>query len=288
MAKKQKGHRANKPNDSFGTINNDNLYKNKYREEVDKDDDEEEVKATEDTGPVESEETTATQEQSSDSFAQKKTAEVDYKKRYDDLKRHYDQKVAEFKEATQKVESKKQTIEETGNMEVFRSKYPDVYNAVEQLSTAKAEDKIASLKEEIETLKGNEKNLQKQKAYEELLRLQPNFETLKTDDKFLEWLGQQPESISNGIYNNNTDARWASRVVDLYKADTGSKPARVNKNSDAASSVTTPTSRDVNTKGGSDKIWKASEIERMKSWEFEKFEKEIDKARSEGRIDLSS
>ena len=90
------------------------------------------------------------------------------------------------------------------------------------------------------------------------------------------------------IYNNNTDARWASRVVDLYKADTGSKPARVNKNSDAASSVTTPTSRDVNTKGGSDKIWKASEIERMKSWEFEKFEKEIDKARSEGRIDLSS
>jgi len=288
MAKKQKGHRANKPNDSFGTINNDNLYKNKYREEVDKDDDEEEVKATEDTGPVESEETTATQEQSSDSFAQKKTAEVDYKKRYDDLKRHYDQKVAEFKEATQKVESKKQTIEETGNMEVFRSKYPDVYNAVEQLSTAKAEDKIASLKEEIEALKGNEKNLQKQKAYEELLRLQPNFETLKTDDKFLEWLGQQPESISNGIYNNNTDARWASRVVDLYKADTGSKPARVSKNSDAASSVTTPTSRDVNTKGGSDKIWKASEIERMKSWEFEKFEKEIDKARSEGRIDLSS
>ena len=63
---------------------------------------------------------------------------------------------------------------------------------------------------------------------------------------------------------------------------------KVNKNSDAASSVTTPTSRDVNTKGGSDKIWKASEIERMKSWEFEKFEKEIDKARSEGRIDLSS
>ena len=287
MAKKQKGHRANKPNDSFGTINNNNLYKNKYREEVDKDDDEE-VKATEDTGPVESEETTATQEQSSDSFAQKKTAEVDYKKRYDDLKRHYDQKIEEFKKASATVPSQEQPIQPTGNMEVFRNKYPDVYEAVEQLSSSKAEDKIASLKEEIETLKGKEKNLQKEKAYEELLRLQPNFETLKTDEKFLEWLGQQPESISNGIYNNNTDARWASRVVDLYKADTGSKPARVNKNSDAASSVTTPTSRDVNTKGGSDKIWKASEIERMKSWEFEKFEKEIDKARSEGRIDLSS
>ena len=39
--KKMKGVRANKPNDSFGTVNNDALYKNKYREEVDKDDDDE-------------------------------------------------------------------------------------------------------------------------------------------------------------------------------------------------------------------------------------------------------
>ena len=40
MAKQVKGARAFKPNDSFGVINNPNLYKNKYREEVDKDDDE--------------------------------------------------------------------------------------------------------------------------------------------------------------------------------------------------------------------------------------------------------
>lgn len=38
---KARGHRANKVNDSFGTINNDALYKGKYREEVYKDDDEE-------------------------------------------------------------------------------------------------------------------------------------------------------------------------------------------------------------------------------------------------------
>ena len=120
-----------------------------------------------------------------------------------------------------------------------------------------------------------------------MLRLQPDFNTLKADEKFLEWLSQQPESISNGIYNNNTDAKWASRVVDLYKADSGSKGTRLNKKADAASSVSSPTPREISSKGGNEKVWKASEIERMKPWEFEKYEKEIDKARSEGRLDLS-
>ena len=145
------------------------------------------------------------------------------------------------------------------------------------------EDKILVndlLKKEIE-------NLKKEKAYEELLRLQPDFDTLKADEKFLEWLSQQPESISNGIYNNNTDAKWASRVVDLYKADSGSKGTQLSKKADAASSVSSPTPREISSKGGNEKVWKASEIERLKPCEFEKFEKEIDKARSEGRLDLS-
>ena len=42
---KPKGHRANKPNDSFGTVNDDSLYRGKYREEVYKDEDEEVVEA---------------------------------------------------------------------------------------------------------------------------------------------------------------------------------------------------------------------------------------------------
>ena len=284
-SKKVKGARANKPNDSFGTINNNDLYKNsQYSKDLDKDDEEVEQSEEENTGPVEE---TATQEkESSESFAAKKE-EVDYKKRYDDLKRHYDQKIEEFKKSSAKVESEKQTLKATGNLEVFRSKYPDVYEAVEQLSSAKADSQIASLKEEIDSLKGNEKNLKKEKAYEELLRLQPDFDTLKADEKFLEWLSQQPESISNGIYNNNTDAKWASRVVDLYKADSGSKGTQLSKKADAASSVSSPTPREISSKGGNEKVWKASEIERLKPWEFEKFEKEIDKARSAGRLDLS-
>ena len=53
MAKQVKGARANKPNDSFGVINNPNLYKNKYREEVDKEDEDEVEAKAEDVGTQE-------------------------------------------------------------------------------------------------------------------------------------------------------------------------------------------------------------------------------------------
>ena len=54
------------------------------------------------------------------------------------------------------------------------------------------------------------------------------------------------------------------------------------------SSVQAPQAREVTTDGKNKKVWKASEIERMKPWDFEKFEKDIDQARVEGRIDFSS
>jgi len=112
---------------------------------------------------------------------------------------------------------------------------------------------------------------------------------LKSNEEFLEWLGKQPESISNGIYKNNTDAQWASRVVDLYHSDIGKgKSTKSKKGEDAAINVTSSTSREVTTEKGQKRIWKVSEIQSLKPWDFEKVEKEIDQARSEGRIDFQN
>ena len=57
----------------------------------------------------------------------------------------------------------------------------------------------------------------------------------------------------------------------------------------AADSVTTRKSREVNVEAnGGEKIWKASEIGRLKPHEFEAIEAELDKAKAEGRIDLNN
>ena len=298
MAKKVRGHRANKPNDSFGTINSETLYRGKYRDEVYKEEDDEAEESVEaqDADPQE-----ATPQEQADSFVETKKEEThDYKKRYDDLKRHYDEKVGEFKTEienlrrtmTQHAEemprgvSPPKTAEE---LEEFKQRYPDVFEVVQTVSSLQTESQVAQLREELGSIKEREQELEKQKAFEELLRLQPDFNEIKTDEKFLAWLEEQPTSISDGIYKNNKDARWAARVVDLYKADVGLTTKKKTKSSSAAEAVTKTPVREVRTEATDGKrIWKASEIGRMKPWEFEKNEAELDTARAEGRIDYNS
>jgi len=298
---KARGHRANKANDSFGTINNDALYKGKYREEVYKDDEEESKVEAQDADPVE--EAATQQEEKGESFVEAKkesNEDHDYKKRYDDLKRHYDSKVDEFKG---EIESLRKTMTDRAaemprgvtpprtmeELEEFKERYPDVFEVVQTVSSMQTESQVAKLREEIGTIQEREKELEKQKAYEQLLRAHPDFNELKTDEKFLAWLEEQPSSIADGIYKNSTDSKWAARVVDLYKADTGLTKKKKTRNSSAADAVTKTPARDVNTDATGDrKIWKASQIAKMKPWEFEKFENEIDQARTEGRIDLNS
>jgi len=292
---KPKGHRANKANDSFGTINDNNLYRGKYREEVYQDEDE--VATVED--PSQEEATPETQEDVS--FAKpREESDTDYKKRYDDLKRHYDSKLEEWKKEREEISSAQQVGREQGlsnaqlpktpeELDEFKQKYPDVYAIVETVSSLQAENKVKTLKEEVETLKGREKDLKVQGAYKELLSAHPDFPQIKADEKFLMWLDEQPQSIADGIYKNNTDAKWAIRVLDLYKADNGiGKKTKKSRDVDPAAVVTRTATKDVTGEVQTDKkIWKASEIGRLKPWEFEKIEKEIDAARAEGRIDYS-
>ena len=297
---KARGHRANKVNDSFGTINNDSLYKGKYRDEVYKEEDEESNVEAQDADPVEQ---AATQQEQSESFVEAKkepSEDHDYKKRYDDLKRHYDSKVDEFKG---EIENLRKTMTDRAaemprgvtpprtqeELDEFKERYPDVFEVVQTVSSMQTESQVAKLRQELGTIQEREKELEKQKAYEQLLRAHPDFSELKTDEKFLAWLEEQPSSIADGIYKNSTDSKWAARVIDLYKADTGLTKKKKTKDASAADAVTKTPARDVNTDAiGDKKIWKASQIAKMKPWEFEKMEAELDQARTEGRIDLNS
>jgi len=290
MAKQVRGHRANKPNDSFGTINNETLYKGNYRSEVYKDDEE-------DTPEVEASEEAEVTGKNEESFVESKqeSPNHDYKKRYDDLKRHYDSKLSEFEtEKQQLLQASQQnnvplpkTVEE---LEKFREEYPDVYGVVETVAAMQAEERTKQLQSELQEIQEREKETVVQSAYRELMNNHPDFNEIKEDEKFLTWLGEQPESISDGIYKNNTDARWASRVLDLYKADAGiSKKRQAKSNEAAATAIKSPKAKDVSSEAtGDKKIWKASQIAKMKPWEFEKHEAELDQARNEGRIDLNS
>jgi hypothetical protein len=292
MAKqKVRGHRANKPNDSFGTVNDEGLYRGKYRDEVYEDDDDNVEVETQQEEPEEKEAT---------SFVQgSEERDHDYKKRYDDLKRHYDEKVQAFKQREKEMEQAMQSAAASQNitlpkspeeLERFKQEYPDVFDVVETIATLKAQERASGLEQEIEVIREREKELKVQSAYRELMSNHPDFNEIKADEKFLAWLDDQPETISDGIYKNNTDARWASRVLDLYKADMGiSKKKQSKSNESAAAAIRSPKAKDIVSEAqGDTKIWKVSQIARMKPHEFEKLESELDAARSEGRIDYNA
>ena len=218
----------------------------------------------------------------------------DYKKRYDDLKSYYDQKLSEWKQEKETLEAQSKVAEKQvqysppktdEDLAQFKDQYPDVYQVVETISHKMASEKVEGLQAKIGELTEKEKKLKVQSAYKQLLHSHPDFDEIKTSPEFLQWLEEQPTSISEGITKNNTDPVWASRAVDLYKVDVGiDRKRKSTRSSGAAKAVTKATSRDVNV-GQNNKMWKISEIQRLKPWEFEKYEAEIDIAQKEGRVD---
>ena len=214
------------------------------------------------------------------------------------MKKHYDSRLDEWKEEKEKI---LQTVEEVKTqvpselsktdeeLEEFKENYPDVYGVVEAISAKKSSKEVEELRTEIERLNTQEKNLKIKSAYQELLALHSDFPEIKKSDEFKKWLKEQPPSIADGILKNSEDVKWASRVLDLYKADTGQtkKRSRSSKNA-AAEAVTKTRTMSVNaTPNANKKTWTTSEIRKLKPHEFEKFEKEIDQARMEGRISNS-
>ena len=265
-------------------------YQGAYRKELDDPDPE--------TNPAEEEELpqAATSKEESNSFVEQSTKseqpEHNYKKRYDDLKKHYDAKIEEHKSKEQELLDLAKQASGGGTnytppktpeeLTQFKEQYPDVYNVIETVAHSQAENKTKALQDEIKDLQGDRQRLTKEKAEQELLRLHPDFMDIKADEDFITWLQDQPPSIADGVTKNNTDAKWAARVLDLYKADKGiSRTLKQQPTKTAADFV--PTKRKSEPSKGK-KEWSAEEIRRMTPHEFEKYVIEIDVARREGRL----
>ena len=216
-----------------------------------------------------------------------------YKKRYDDLKKHYDSKLNEFKVREQELieEATKNRTEYIApkspeELEEFKRNYPDVYEVVETVSHIQAEEKSKDLKQKLERLQEREKELIRKDAEKRLMDRHPDFEDIRNSDDFHAWAKEQPDSIQKWIYSNADDADLASRALDLFKRDIGMDVPKETKSSSrtrksAADMVSTKTTS-VEPKQA--KIWSEREIAAMSMDEFDKYEKEISEAMQDGRI----
>ena len=219
---------------------------------------------------------------------------VDYKKRYDDLKRYYDRNLSEWKnkEADLKTQLKENRPKYTPpkskeDLESFKKDYPDIYGVVETVSHLQSQNEIKSMQEELEGLKKANQTLQEREAQLELSKYHPDFEEIKESDDFHNWAEAQPLEIRRWIYENNSDGTLAARAIDLYKKDRGlgidkKSTKKVSKNEGA--DLLVKTNEQVQTPESKDIIFNRSDIANMTDEEFMQYEKDIVKAQREGRV----
>jgi len=267
-------------------------YKNDYHKDLDKEDPQPDPEA------VEAEATQKENEEDKSFLSTSNDKEVkthDFKKRYDDLKKHYDTKLDEWKQEKETLEAQSKAAKADTDykppktpeeLEQFKEDYPDIYGVVETIAHKQAGDKLRTVEEKLAKMSDREEELIRDKAQTELLSVHPDFLEIKGDENFQGWLQEQPTSISDGILKNGTDSKWAVRVLDLYKADAGisKKTSTARPTLSAAEAVTKTRKVVVPEKAGDKKIWKQSDISKLKPREFEILEKELDLAAKEGRI----
>jgi uncharacterized protein YutD len=220
---------------------------------------------------------------------------VDYKKRYDDLKRYYDRKLGEWnsKENDLKTQLRENRPKYTPpkskeELDSFKKEYPDIYGVVETVSHLQSENQMQTLQEEVDSLKKQNSALAQREAQLELARIHPDYNNIKESDDFHNWADSQPMEIKSWIYENNSDGKLAARAVDLYKKDRGlgldkkteTRPVQKNEGAD----LLVKTNEQVQIPQTNESVYSRDDIAKMSDEEFMQYEKDIVKAQREGRI----
>ena len=158
-----------------------------------------------------------------------------------------------------------------------------MYDSVMQITTETALKNKQELQEEMLELKKQQSRLAREKAEVELAKKHPDFQDIRESSDFHEWASVQDKTVQSWLYDNTDNPKAAARAIDLYKYDRGLSTKKVNYDAkkEAAKSVSkTKPSENPTEK----KTWTWEEIRKMKPSEYDKFEKEIDIANREGRI----
>ena len=224
------------------------------------------------------------------------TTNHNYKKRYDDLKRHHDQKIGEFKQREidfasqlQSTQPKYETPKSEEELQQFKEANPDLYDTVESVAHNIAADQLNSLQPRLSAIEQREQELAVREAEQAMRDSHPDYEDIKGSDDFHAWAENQPEQIQDWVYRNPDNVALASKAIDLYKLESGIGQSSKNRRSNpqrqspgtAADMVSTKT---TNVEPQQSKIWTETEIANMSLDQFDKHEEEIRQAQSEGRV----
>ena len=219
-----------------------------------------------------------------------------YKKRYDDLKTHYDSRLDEFKAREKELLDEAvinrpdyKAPKSAEELEKFKNEYPDVMAVVETVAHLESESKTKVLEERLSALQTREDELVRKDAEKSLQEKHPDFDEIRNSDDFHEWAELQPEVIKDWIFNNSNDVTLASRALDLFKKDIGLEVPQVRQTRSNSKQTQQSAADMISTKTTSvdpkqQRVWSEKEITALSMADFDKYESEISDAMQEGRI----
>jgi len=217
--------------------------------------------------------------------------EKTFKKRYGDLRRHAQQKETDLQEQINQLReqldsaTKKQIKlpKSDEDIEAWAKQYPDVAGIVETIAIKKSQEQAKELEDRIKKINEMQDSATKEKAEVELLRIHPDFAEIREDDDFHNWAEEQPQWVQKALYENDDDARSASRAIDLYKSDRGIGKKKAD-NKDAAFATNTKSSRTKPQTNDESSYLKESQVQKMSAQEYEKRSEEVMEAIRSGKF----
>ena len=236
--------------------------------------------------PKKATQNTAPEEEGEEEKTPKKR--TNYKKRYDDLKRHYDEKLSEFKQREQELlataRPQYQAPKTQEDIEKFKEEYPDLYDTVETVAHLRSSEQVGQIEEQLSAIKEREARILQREAEADILAKHPDFPELRNSEEFHTWAETQPEQIQQWIYKNPDNAQLASKAIDLFKLENGYKPKTKSQSKPKGSAADMVSTKTTAIEAKQPKIWTEGEIAAMSLDKFDKYENEIREAISEGRV----
>ncbi len=209
--------------------------------------------------------------------------ERSFKKRYGDLRRHMQDKEKSWEEKFKQLESQLKEVTQKEiklpksdeDIEAWATQYPDVAAIVETIAIKKAREQAAGLEDRVKEIDEMRATASREKAEAELMKAHPDFGEIRDSDDFHEWAEEQPKWVQDALYENDTDARSASRAIDLYKVDRNIKTKKPASTKDAARSVNSRNSRSQPEEYDSNTTFKESQVSKMSPQQYEKMSDQI-------------
>jgi len=209
--------------------------------------------------------------------------EKSYKKRYADLRRGSQKAKEDLEKRIGSLESQlkqsaaqeMQLPKSDEDIDSWAKQYPDVAAIVETIAIKKAREQQAGLEDRVKEIDAMRESATRDRAEVELLKVHPDFGEIRNSDEFHDWADEQPKWVQDALYENENDARSASRAIDLYKSDMNIKTRKPSNTKDAAKSVNTRNTRSQPDAEANNNKLSESRVNKMTTKEYEKHQDEI-------------